>query len=55
MKIRKSGSLPSCSITHLITEDDIVLYPAEEDQIERYIDHPQVGTQCMQVAEHTGG
>lgn len=46
MKIR-SGGLFLCSRTHLITEDDIVLYPAQEDQVESYIDHPQVGTQRM--------
>lgn len=41
--------------THLITEDDIVLHPTEEDQIKSHKDHPQVSTQCMQVAKHTGG
>lgn len=33
-------SLFLCETTHLITEDDIVLHPAEEDQIQSHIDHP---------------
>lgn len=41
--------------THLITEDDIVLHSAEKDEIQSHIDHPQVGAQSMQIAEHTGG
>lgn len=40
---------------HLITEDDVILHPTEEDQVEGHIDHPQVSTQGMQVAKHTGG
>lgn len=55
MKIRQSGSLVLCSITHLITEDDVIFYPAEEEQIESHVDHPQVGTERMKVAKHTGG
>lgn len=41
--------------THLIAEDDVVLHPAEKDEIQSHVDHPQVGTQRMQVAKHTGG
>lgn len=33
--------------SHLITEDDIILQPTEEDQVEGHVDHPQVGTQGM--------
>lgn len=42
-------------MAHLITEDDIVLHPAEKDQVEGHVDHPQVGTEGMQVAKHAGG
>lgn len=41
--------------THLITEDNIILLPTEENQIESHKDHSQVCTQGMQVAKHTGG
>lgn len=54
MKIRQSGTLLLCSTTHLITEDDVRFYPAEEEQIESHVDHPQVGTERMQVAKYTG-
>lgn len=50
----QTGSLFLCCITHLITEDNIVLYATEEDQVESHVDHPQVGTQSMQVAKYTG-
>lgn len=40
--------------THLIAEDDIVLHPAEEDEIQSHVDHPQVGTKGMQVAKYAG-
>lgn len=55
MKIRQSQSLLLGSKTHLITEDDVIFYPAEEEEIEGHVDHPQVGTERMQVAKHTGG
>lgn len=40
---------------YLIAEDNIIFHPAEKDQVEGHIDHPQVGTHCMQVAKDTGG
>lgn len=42
-------------VTNLITEDHVVLCSTEEDQVESYVDHPEVGTQGMQVPKHTGG
>lgn len=55
MKVRQPGTLLLRSTTHLITEDDVIFYPAEEEQIESHVDHPQVGTERMQVAKYTGG
>ena len=40
--------------SHLVTDYHIVLYSAEEHQVESQVDHPQVGTQGMQIPKHTG-
>lgn len=54
MEAQKDQSLLWLDTNHLITEDNIILHPAKEDQVDGHIDHPKVGTQGVQVAKHTG-
>ncbi|KAF3839793.1 hypothetical protein F7725_018510 [Dissostichus mawsoni] len=52
--IRLNSSQTTKGLAEDACEDDIVLHPAEEDQVEGDEDHPQVGTQGMQQQYQVG-